>query len=155
MPCLARMKRRIYLTKADNLDPFLLEQAYPEVDPGIKALGYGLVIQLRSVAEMTDGGIILPDAQRQAEQFETQIGRVISIGKTAFCARTTGQPWPEGNWVEKGDFVRIPSYAKDNWYVELPETDAERLGIKRVMFTLVQDLNLIGKVTGDPLSKLH
>ena len=134
---------------------FPLEQAWPDVDPGLEALGYGIVVQLRSVPELTAGGIVLPGTETAAEQFETQIGKVISVGKTAFCNRSTGQPWPEGAWADVGDYVRIPRYGKDNWYVDLPESEYQRLKVKQVMFTLVQDLMLIGKVTGDPLNKLH
>ena len=41
-----------------------------------------------------------------------------------------------------GDFVRSPKYGGDRWTV--------KLGDEEIEFVMFDDLNILGKVTGDP-----
>jgi hypothetical protein len=44
-----------------------------------------------------------------------------------------------------GDFVRVPKYGGDKWTVKIDDD-------QEVIFVILNDLDLIGKVTGDPLA---
>jgi len=70
---------------------------------------------------------------------------VISIGPLAFKNRDTQQTWPEGEWCHSGDFVRVPKYGGDRWEVALTKDDS-------AMFVIFNDLDIIGKIEGDPLT---
>ena len=54
-------------------------------------------------------------------------------------------PWPEGSWCSVGDFVRVPKYGGDKWTVKINDDE-------EIIFVILNDLDLIGKVTGDPLT---
>ena len=89
-------------------------------------------------------GVILIDETRDTEQWNTQVARVIAVGPLAFKNRNTMQPWPEGDWVTKGSFVRAPKYGGDRFSV--PHDGDE------IIFVVINDLDLVGIVTGDPLA---
>jgi co-chaperonin GroES (HSP10) len=121
-----------------------LDQAFPEADPGVIPFGSYVLIQIRSPKVKTAGGIILQQDTQDTEKWNTQIGQVIHVGPLAFKNRNTMEPWPEGAWCEKGDFVRVAKYGGDRW--EVPVSD----GVS-AMFVIFKDTDLIGKVTTDPL----
>jgi hypothetical protein len=50
--------------------------------------------------------------------------------------------WPEGAWCQIGDYVRTPKYGGDRWTV--------RFGEEEIEFVIYNDLDVIGKITGDP-----
>jgi hypothetical protein len=52
------------------------------------------------------------------------------------------EQWPEGAWCAVGDFVRSPKYGGDRWTVTHDEEEIE--------FVMFNDLDILGKVTGDP-----
>lgn len=123
-----------------------LEEAFPSVDPGLKPFGDQVLVQLRSPAKKTAGGIILVDDTVETELWNTQIGKVIELGPLAFCNRQTRQPWPEGAWVQVGDYVRIAKYEPRRWAVDYgPDNNRQT-----ALFVLVKDLLLEAGVTGDP-----
>lgn len=121
-----------------------LDEAFPNVDPGIEPLGSRVLVQIRAAKKKTKGGILLTNDARETEHYNTQIARVIAIGPLAFRKRDTMEQWPEGAWVDVGDFIRCPRYGGDRWSVPVAGDDQE------VVFALFDDLNLVGKVTGDP-----
>ncbi len=117
-----------------------LEEAFPDVDPNYEPLGHLVLLQVQ-VAKKTVGKDIqfhLPDEVRAIIQANTQVAKVLSWGPLAFCNRNTGQPWPEGAWVAKGDYIRIPKHGGDRW--EIPYQG----GV--VPFVVLRDLDLGGKV---------
>jgi hypothetical protein len=57
--------------------------------------------------------------------------------------------WPEGYWVEPGEFIRCPKYGGDRWEVSLGN---ESEGNDSALFVIFNDLDIIGKVSGDPLA---
>lgn len=122
-----------------------LDDAFPKVDPGIKPFGSRVLVQVRRAKRKTKGGIILADEARDTEQWNTQVARVVALGPLAFKNRNTMEPWPEGNWVEIGSFVRAPKYGGDRWGVTYEDGE-------EIIFVLVNDLDLLGLVTGDPLA---
>ena len=107
--------------------------------------GSRVLLQIRRAKSKTKGGIFLPDDVRDTEMWNTQVAKVVSIGDLAFKNRNTQQPWPEGSWCEPGDFVRVPKYGGDKWTVKIDDD-------QEIIFVILNDLDLIGKVTGDPLA---
>ena len=124
--------------------------AFPEVDPGILPFGQRVLIQIRRPRTRSAGGVEYTDESRETIKWNTQVGKIIAFGPLAFCNRTTQQPWPEGAWCKVGDFVRVPKHGGDRWEVSVPGSAA---GYENAaLFVIFDDLNLIGKVTGDPLT---
>ena len=122
------------------------DEAFPPVDPGVQPFGSRVVVQIRSPKKKTKGGIILTEDTIDTEMWNTQVAKVIAIGELAFKNRNTQEPWPEGSWCQPGDFVRVPKYGGDKWSVRYGDDDTE------ILFVIFNDLDLIGKVTGDPLA---
>lgn len=125
-----------------------LEEAFPDVEPLMAPYGARVLVQLRAVKEkVTTAGILLPEDVKEAEKWNTMIGKVIAIGPLAFKKRDTMEAWPEGAWAQVGEYVRVPKWGGDRW-----EIDFEQNGMKgKALFTFFNDHELIGKVTGDPL----
>ena len=117
-----------------------LALAFPEVDPGIKPLGSRVLVQIKTAAERSKGGIILSADDRSTEKWNTQVGKVVATGPLAFHNRNTGELWPEGAWANVGDFVRVAKYGGD------------RFEVGEALFVVFNDLDLIGVLTGDPLA---
>ncbi|QDH50451.1 co-chaperonin GroES protein [Caulobacter phage KcrB] len=123
-----------------------LEEAFPACDPGVQPFGSRVVVQIRTPKKKTKGGIILTDEVRETDLYNMQVAKVIAVGSLAFRNRNTGELWPEGSWCEIGDFVRVPRYGGDRWTVKVNGGEDE------AVIVIFNDLDLIGKVTGDPLA---
>lgn len=123
-----------------------IDEAFPPVDPGVVPFGSRVVVQIRAPKKKTKGGIILTDDTKDTEMWNTQVAKVIAIGELAFKNRNTQEPWPEGSWCQPGDFVRVPKYGGDKWSIRHGDDDTE------ILFVIFNDLDLIGKVSGDPLA---
>lgn len=117
--------------------------AFPDVDPGFLPFGTRVIVQLRSAKTKSAGGIILTDETIDTEKWNTQIAKVRAIGPVAFKNRDTNEPWPEGDWCVVGDYVRIPKYNQDKWFISFEDHE--------VLFMLVNDLDLLAKKIGNPL----
>lgn len=126
-------------------DPTEMAWAFPVVDPGLAPLGGRVLIQLRRVKRY-HGAIILTEEIRDAEKWNGQIAKVVAIGPLAYKNRDTMAAWPEGSWTEVGDFVRVPKWGGDRW-----ERPVEGEG-DPVLFMVLNDHEVISKVTCDPLS---
>lgn len=122
-----------------------LNEAFPEVDPGIRPFGSRLLIQLRNAENKTKGGIILTRDDRETQAANTQVAKVLAVGPLAFKNRNTMLPWPEGDWCKVGDFVRVPKYGGDRFHVD-------GAGDAKITVVVFNDLDIIGGVTGDPLA---
>jgi len=131
----------------DELAVARLAKAFPACDPGVIPFGSRVMIQIKSVKNKSAGGIILPSETQDTEQHNTQTGKVAALGPLAFHNRNTMQPWPEGAWCQVGEFVRVPRFGGDRWQVKLDNEDKDT-----VEFVIFNDLDVVGKVTGDPLS---
>jgi hypothetical protein len=77
------------------------------------------------------------------------VAKVIACGPVAFRNRDNLEPWPEGDWVKPGDFVRIPKYGGDRWWV--PTLDPNRA--EMALFILLRDKDIQG-VVKDPLEAI-
>ncbi len=122
-----------------------LEQAFPEVDAGLRPFGSKVLVQIRTPMTRTKEGIIIPEDARDTELWNTQVSKVISLGPVAYRNRDTLDLWPEGEWVEPDMFVRCPKYGGDRWEVPVPGS------MDPALFVLFNDLELGGEITGDPL----
>lgn len=122
----------------------MIEEAFPETAPGVKPFGSRVLVQIRNPMNKTSGGIILHSETQETEKWNTQSAKVVAMGPLAFKNRNTMQAWPEGDWCETGQFVRVPKYGGDRWEVKLGEKGS-------ALFVIFNDLDIIGLVTGDPL----
>lgn len=125
-----------------------LQEAFPDVNPGVMPLGTRVLVQLRTVRSKTSSGLILVDDTKQFNKVTTQLGRVIQIGPIAFRNRETGQLWPEGVWAQPGHLVRIPKYGGDRFERKIPGTEDTAL------FCLFSDHEIIARVDPDAFEEL-
>lgn len=133
-----------------------LLKAFPDIDPGFEPFGTRIIVQLRCPRLYSPGGIKYPDEVIEAEMWNTQIGKVRAIGPLAFKNREKMTDWPEGSWASVGDYVRIPKFNQDKWFMEYPIKikglgSFEMDGVERVLFMLINDLDLLARKTGNPL----
>ena len=127
-----------------------LAWAFPSVDPGAKPLGGRILVQLRRTKKKTTGaGIILVEETKETEKWNNMVAKVIEVGPIAFCHRDTMKPWPEGSWCKAGDYIRVPKWGGDRWEVKIPGEDELE---DPALFMILNDHEVIAKVTGDPLA---
>jgi co-chaperonin GroES (HSP10) len=125
-----------------------LQEAFPAVEPGAVPVGGRILVQWRATRNtVTSSGIVLVEETKETEKWNNQVAKVIAIGPLAFKKRDTLEPWPEGNWIEVGDYVRMPKWGGDRW--EVPYGDPS-LG-ESALFSVFNDHEVIAKVTMDPL----
>lgn len=122
-----------------------IDQAFPDVDPGLEPFGSRILVQIRTPMLKTKAGLIVPEESRETEKWNTQVSKVISLGPVAFRNRDTLEVWPEGVWVKPGAFVRCPKYGGDRWEVPVPGS------MDLALFVVFNDLDLVGRQTGNPL----
>lgn len=70
--------------------------------------GYHLLIAMPSIEEKTDGGVILPDKLKDAEQTASIIGLVLKLGPDAY--KDEGK-FPTGPWCKEEDYIMFRSYS--------------------------------------------
>lgn len=131
-------------SSAESILDQTLRDAFPEIDPGVKPFGSLVLVQIKSAARRTKAGLILNDSDVETEHDNTQTAKVLALGPGAFRNRDTLAPWPEGDWVKPGMFVRVPKYGGDRW--RRPSENGS------VVFSLYEDLHIKGEITIDPLS---
>ena len=132
-------------------DPVELAWAFPEVNPGQAPLGGRVIVQLRRIKKDIDMGnfkLILPTETKENEKWNNMIGKVVALGPLAYKNRDTMQPWPEGSWIEVGDFIRVPRWGGDRWERNVPGEEEQ----EPVLFMTINDHEVIAKITDDPLS---
>ena len=121
-----------------------LGEAFPAVDAGVQPFGSRVLVQIRTPKKKV-GSIILVQDTKDTEKWNTQVAKVVAVGSLAYKNRNTQELWPEGQWCQPGDFVRVPKYGGDRWEVPLNKDE-------NAMFVIFNDLDIIGKVTSDPLA---
>lgn len=121
-----------------------MKDLFPDVDPGVTPFGHRVLVQLRRVVNKSAGGIILAQVSKDTEAWNINVAKLIAIGPLAFRKRDTMEPWPEGVWASPGDYVRVPKYGGDRWSIDLNDE------LEPVALLLLNDSDLLGRVTGDP-----
>jgi co-chaperonin GroES (HSP10) len=99
-----------------------LKSAFPEVHAGEYPCGPRVLVQLQTIREKTQGGIVLVEETREVNKNLTQIGKIVAMGQIAFCNRETGNRWPEGVWAKIGDLVRVPRYVGQRFNRPIPDS---------------------------------
>jgi|SRR5579863_612273 len=137
-----------------------LEEAFPGpaegCDPLTEPLPHLVLLQIRRAKNVTAGGIALPEEVQQAEAGNTQVAKVIAIGRNCFKHPDSGKDWPEGAWFKEGDYLRIPKFNGFRFSVKwvVPKKwDSRRdngKSIEDVVFVMFEPIQLTGKVRGDP-----
>ena len=122
--------------------------AFPDIKPYVQAVGQRLIVQVRTPATKSRGGILFANDTRESEKWNTAVARVISMGDLAYCDRNTGDGWPEGPWCKEGDFVLIPKYGAHTWQQPIPGRDAG----DEALFSIINDRDVIGVWDADPLA---
>ena len=115
--------------------------------PGVAPLGNRVLIQLKRLKNQTTSGILIVEETRETAKWNNQVAKVVALGPMAFRNRETNTVWPEGRWVEVGDFVRVPRWNGDR--IEVPVKGSD----EPVTFVIFNDYELIAKVIGDPLAQ--
>jgi co-chaperonin GroES (HSP10) len=126
-----------------------LAWAFPAVEPGALPLGGRILVQLRRAVKKTKSGIFLPHETQETEKWQNMVAKVIALGPLAFKHRDTMQGWPEGTWCQVGDYIRVPKWGGDRWEVQVP---GEKENEEPSLFMILNDHEVIAKLTGDPLS---
>ena len=130
------------------LNEAALQEAFPAVDPGAKPVGGRILVQWRQTKKtVTSSGIVLFEETKETEKWNNQVAKVVALGPLAFKKRDSLEPWPEGNWIEIGDYVRMPKWGGDRWEVPYGDSDLGEVAL----FSVFNDHEVIAKVTGDPL----
>ena len=136
------------LSEPVAFDQAEIDWAFPNVDPGNAPLGGRVLVQLRRTKKKTAGKIILVEETKETEKWNGQVAKVVAIGPLAYRHRDTMELWPEGTWAAVGDYVRVPKWGGDRW--EVP--DVNNPDEDPALFMIMNDHELITKVTGNPLS---
>jgi len=121
-----------------------IDEAFPVAEANLEPAGTRVVVQLRTPKQKSAGGIILTDDTQDTEKWNSQVAKVVAVGRAAFRNRTTLEPWPEGAWCKVGDYVRVPKYGTDMWEVKNAKGQT-------AIFKTVRDLD-VGGIVPDPLS---
>lgn len=136
------------LSEPVAFDQAEIDWAFPNVDPGNAPLGGRVLVQLRRTKKKTAGKIILVEETKETEKWNGQVAKVVAIGPLAYRHRDTMELWPEGTWAAVGDYVRVPKWGGDRWEV----ADVNNPDEDPALFMIMNDHELITKVTGNPLS---
>lgn len=138
------------MNEPEAFDEAELAWAFPSVDPGAKPLGGRVLVQLRRTKKKTtSAGIILVEETKETEKWNNMVAKVINLGPLAFRNRDTMETWPEGTWVQPGDYIRVPKWGGDRWEVKVPGDDDFE---EKALFMILNDHEVIAVLTGDPLA---
>ena len=120
-----------------------LASAFPDIHTGEWPVGPRLMVQLQTIRDKTQGGIVLVEETRQVNQVTTQIGKIVALVSIAFCNRDTGQRWPEGMWAKIGDLVRVPKYVGTKSEREIPGSK------EKASFIIIDDHQIVSVISPD------
>lgn len=78
-----------------------------ECNPGLRPSEFNVLVLPEVVEEKTAGGIILPDASKDAKDAAGQRGRLVAVSPVAFDYAS----FPEGSKPQIGDVVHYAKFA--------------------------------------------
>ena len=117
----------------------VLEEFFPKAHCPVEATFHYIIVQMKKPITTSRGGIILPDETKDAEYYNTIIGKVLHIGPSAFRVRATGSPIyaysspPYG----VGDYVLFGKFAGQRF----------KSSSDGITFNVMNDDNILGVVT--------
>ena len=126
----------IPIMEPTRLERFV-EENFPEIEPGFTPFGVDILVQLKTTASVSKGGIVLANATKEVNDENTMVARVIRLGPLAYRNRDTGQLWPEGVWAGPGSIVLVPKWGGFRFERILPSGDKAR-------FCIFKDLEIRG-----------
>lgn len=135
-----------------------IDAAFPKLDPVCVPLGNQVLVQMRLPKQRSQGGLIIVDEVKDADESMVRVAKVLMLGPIAYKNRDTFKDWPEGAWVKVGDYVRVPSFAGiDAWRMFLREEEQVFRGSVAkapvfVKFALFNDYDIKARIEGDPLA---
>jgi co-chaperonin GroES (HSP10) len=134
-------------TKVHNIrDSYTLEEAFPAVEPMEVPLGNRILFQIREPrSRLAGSNLILAAETRDNAKANEMVAKVIALGPVAFKNRDTLKPWPEGDWVNPGDYVRVPKWGGSREELGKPGEPGH------TVFVIFNDYEVISKITGNPL----
>jgi chaperonin GroES len=77
--------------------------------------GYKLLVAIPKIEDKTAGGVILPDAHKDAEHTASIIGLVLKVGPDAYQDLNK---FPNGPWCKEEDYVIFRSYSGTRFKIE-------------------------------------
>jgi len=113
-----------------------IQAHFPRVEPGAKPAGAKILVQLRTLKEKTQGGIVLAVDTKEFNNGNTQLGMIVAVGGIAFRDRSTGELWREGQWAEVGDLVILPRWGGFRFEIDIP---GQR---EKAIFAVFDDTNV-------------
>lgn len=119
-----------------DLQQFIVD-SFPEIEPGFVPFGVDVLVQLKTSASKSKGGIMLAAATKEVNDENTMVARVIRLGPLAYRNRDTAQLWPEGVWAQPGSVVLVPKWGGFRFERTLPSGDKAR-------FCIFKDLEIRG-----------
>jgi co-chaperonin GroES (HSP10) len=125
-----------------------LDTAFPAVNPGVIPLGARILVQLRTVRERTEGGLIIVQDTRDFNKANTQLGKIVHLGPLSYRNRDTGELWKEGVWARPGDFVRIPKWGGDRFERKIPGSE------ETALFAIFSDHELVAKIDPEAFTEI-
>lgn len=121
-----------------------LDETFPPVDPQTVPLGARVLVQLARTIKKSKGGIVLVEETKETLKWNNQVAKVIALGPLAFRNRKDAAAWPEGMWVDVGDYIRVPRWNGDRIEIAVKDGDP-------IIFVVFNDHEIISKLTGNPL----
>lgn len=70
-------------------------------------VGHYMLVALPTMAEKSEGGVIIPRVVREGERIATVVGKVLEMGSSCYKDKTR---FPDGPWCKKGDTVMFSRY---------------------------------------------
>ena len=122
-----------------NKDEYVAKH-FPEVNPSMRPAGNQIVVQLRTVAKKSSGGIVLVEETRDFNQGNTQIAKLVRAGNIAFHDRASGEVWKEGAWAAIGDVVVVPKWGGFRYELQIGDTE------EKATFCLFNDFDVKGVI---------
>lgn len=133
-----------------NQSQYTLDDYFPVIDLEGKVAvlqDYALVQLKKALVENRIGSLLVGDVtagdQASNEEFHETIGKVVAVGPVFYKDPKTLDPWPEGERVKVGDFVRIPEFQAGRFRIK------DRTGYE-VAFIHARGGNILNKIE-DPL----
>ena len=80
--------------------------------------GYRLLVAMPQMQEKTQGGIYLPDKEKDRESTASIFGKVIKMGDDAYM---DAGKFPNGPWCDEGDWVVFRSYSGTKFKIDNQE----------------------------------
>lgn len=101
----------------------------------LDVVGFRVLVKKDEIGEeVTEGGIVLPDTERQQRRVRTNSGKVVGIGNVAY--RAYSDDYTGDRWVSIGDKVIWAEYSDK--IIQDPDTKEE--------FSVINDDDIIAIV---------